>query len=98
MISRTKRVKNMEALMKRSTLCVLVSAVLLAALPARAMAATEIQFWHAMTAVLGERVNDMAAKFNASPSEDVVKAVKKGTYAETLNAAGPPHRAEQPPP
>ena len=37
--------------------------------PAPAIAATEIQFWHAMTAVLGERVNDIAAKFNASQSE-----------------------------
>jgi len=55
--------------MKPSIFCVLVATVLLVALPASALAATEIQFWHAMTAVLGERVNDIAAKFNASQSE-----------------------------
>src|SRR5215467_11028748 len=87
----------MEALMKRSTLSVLVSAVLLATLPVTAMAATEIQFWHAMTAVLGERVNDMTTKFNASQSEYVVKAINKGSYAETLNAAVAAYRAKQPP-
>src|SRR5499425_2238518 len=87
----------MEALMKRSTLSVLVSAVLVATLPVTAMAATEIQFWHAMTAVLGERVNDMTTKFNASQSEYVVKAINKGSYAETLNAAVAAYRAKQPP-
>ena len=83
--------------MKRSTLSVLVSAVLLVALPVTAMAATEIQFWHAMTAVLHERVNDIAAKFNASQSDYVVKAINKGTYAEALNAAVAAYRAKQPP-
>jgi len=73
--------------MKRSTLSVLVAAVLLAGLPSTSRAATEIQFWHAMTAVLGERVNDIAAKFNAAQSDYVVKAVHKGSYPETLNAA-----------
>src|SRR5262247_4503516 len=87
----------MEALMKRSTLSVLVSAALLAASPATGLAATEIQFWHAMTAVLGERVNDIANKFNASQSEYVVKAVHKGSYPETLNAAIAAYRAKQPP-
>src|SRR5262250_489964 len=87
----------MEALMKRSTLSLLVSAVLLMALPVTTMAATEIQFWHAMTAVLGERVNDIATKFNASQSDYVVKAINKGTYAETLNAAVAAYRAKQAP-
>ena len=83
--------------MKRSTLSVLVAVVLLAAMPTVSIAATEIQFWHAMTAVLGERVNDIAAKFNASQSQYVVKAVHKGSYAETLNAAVAAYRAKQPP-
>jgi len=83
--------------MKRSTLTMLVAAALLAVLPATSIAATEIQFWHAMTSVLGERVNEMAAKFNASQSDYVVKAVPKGTYPETLNAAVAAYRAKQPP-
>src|SRR5712692_4228622 len=86
----------MEALM-RSTLSVLVAMVLLAAVPAPSIAATEIQFWHAMTSVLGERVNEMAAKFNASQGDYVVKAVPKGSYPETLTAAVAAYRAKQPP-
>src|SRR5437773_648769 len=67
------------------------------AMPGLAWAKTEIQFWHAMTAVLGERVGEMAAKFNASQSEYEVKAVHKGSYPETLNAAIAAYRAKQPP-
>jgi len=40
--------------MKGSTLCVLVAAVRLAGLASPSIAATEIQFWHAMTAVAGD--------------------------------------------
>jgi sn-glycerol 3-phosphate transport system substrate-binding protein len=86
-----------EAFMKHSTLGVLAAAVLLAGLPSMSVAATEIQLWHAMTAVAGERVNDMAAKFNASQSDFVVKAVHKGSYADTFNAAIAAYRANQPP-
>jgi sn-glycerol 3-phosphate transport system substrate-binding protein len=83
--------------MTRSALSVLVAAVLLTGVPSTSRAATEIQFWHAMTAVLGERVSDIANKFNASQSEYVVKAVHKGSYPETLNAAIAAYRAKQPP-
>jgi sn-glycerol 3-phosphate transport system substrate-binding protein len=84
--------------MTRSALSVLVAAaLLLTGVPSTSRAATEIQFWHAMTAVLGERVNDIANKFNASQSEYVVKAVHKGSYPETLNAAIAAYRAKQPP-
>jgi sn-glycerol 3-phosphate transport system substrate-binding protein len=87
----------MEALMKRSTVSVLVATVFLVSLPSPSVAVTEIQFWHAMTAVVGERVNDIAAKFNVSQSDYVVKAVHKGSYVETLNAAMAAYRAKQPP-
>ena len=80
-----------------STLSVLVATVLLAGLPSVSVAATEIQFWHAMTAMSGERVNDMATRFNASQSDYVVKALHKGSYAETLNAAMAAYGAKQPP-
>jgi sn-glycerol 3-phosphate transport system substrate-binding protein len=84
--------------MTRSALGVLVAAaIFLTGAPSTSRAATEIQFWHAMTAVLGERVNDIANKFNASQSEYVVKAVHKGSYPETLNAAIAAYRAKQPP-
>ena len=49
-------------------------------------AATEIQFWHAMEAALGERVNDIAKDFNASQSDYKIVPVFKGTYDQTLAA------------
>ena len=52
-----------------------------------ASAKTEFQWWHAMQGVLGERVNEIAAKFNVAQSEYEVKAVHKGAYPDTLNAA-----------
>jgi sn-glycerol 3-phosphate transport system substrate-binding protein len=51
-----------------------------------AFAVTEIQFWHAMEAALGERVNDIAAQFNASQSDYKIVPVFKGTYDQTLAA------------
>ncbi len=50
-------------------------------------AATEIQWWHAMGGVLGERVNDICAGFNASQAKFVVKPVYKGNYTETMTGA-----------
>jgi sn-glycerol 3-phosphate transport system substrate-binding protein len=51
-----------------------------------AQAATEIQFWHAMEASLGERVNAIADDFNASQSEYKIVPVFKGNYDQTLAA------------
>ncbi|MBU6488039.1 MAG: sn-glycerol-3-phosphate ABC transporter substrate-binding protein UgpB [Burkholderiales bacterium] len=51
-----------------------------------AWAATEIQFWHAMEAALGERVNDIANDFNRSQSDYKIVPVFKGTYDQTLAA------------
>jgi sn-glycerol 3-phosphate transport system substrate-binding protein len=46
----------------------------------------EIQFWHAMEAALGERVNDIANDFNASQGDYKIVPVFKGTYDQTLAA------------
>jgi len=67
------------------------------ALPAAALAKTQIIWWHAMTGYLGQRVNEIAAKFNASQSEYEVKPVHKGSYAETLTAGIAAYRAKTPP-
>ena len=75
--------------------CALLAAVTL--VPAPALAKTEIQWWHAMQATLGERVNEIAAKFNASQSEYEVKTVFKGSYPEAMNGAIAAYRAKQPP-
>jgi sn-glycerol 3-phosphate transport system substrate-binding protein len=64
------------------------------ALPAAALAKTQIIWWHAMTGYLGQRVNEIAAKFNASQSEYEVKPVHKGSYAETLTAGIAAYRAK----
>src|SRR5437773_7359170 len=85
---------RMKALLAR-TVALLAVAVLVS--PSAALARTDIQWWHAMTAVLGERVNEIAAKFNASQTDYEVKAVYKGSYPDTLNAAIAAYRAKQPP-
>ena len=46
-------------------------------IPTTAIAKTEIQWWHAMTGFLGEKVNEIANKFNTSQTEYVVNAVYK---------------------
>lgn len=62
-----------------------------------ALARTRITWWHAHTGFLGERVNDLVKKFNASQSEFEVVALRKGTYAETLTAAVAAYRAKTQP-
>ncbi|RDU95593.1 sn-glycerol-3-phosphate ABC transporter substrate-binding protein UgpB [Trinickia dinghuensis] len=51
-----------------------------------ACAATEIQFWHAMEAALGEHLNDIANDFNKSQSDYKIVPVFKGSYDQTLAA------------
>jgi sn-glycerol 3-phosphate transport system substrate-binding protein len=53
----------------------------------------EIQWWHAMTSVNADRINKIAADFNASQSEYKVVPVFKGSYAETMTAAIAAYRA-----
>ncbi len=62
-----------------------------------AQAQVEVQWWHAMTGALGERVNDFAAKFNASQKDYKVVPVFKGNYAETMAAGIAAYRAKNPP-
>ncbi|MGF6540864.1 sn-glycerol-3-phosphate ABC transporter substrate-binding protein UgpB [Paraburkholderia youngii] len=63
-----------------------VAAVLSIGISQAAHAATEIQFWHAMEAALGERLNDIANDFNKSQSDYKIVPVFKGTYDQTLAA------------
>ena len=57
------------------TRIVALAALVLAASPSVALAKTDIQWWHAMQGVLGERVNEIAAKFNVSQKDYEVKPV-----------------------
>jgi len=53
----------------------------------------ELQWWHAMTSVNGERINKIAADFNAMQSDYKVTPVFKGSYAETMTGAIAAYRA-----
>ncbi|MEM8793689.1 MAG: sn-glycerol-3-phosphate ABC transporter substrate-binding protein UgpB [Pseudomonadota bacterium] len=68
-----------------------------AALSTAALAEVEVQWWHAMGGTNGERVNKIAADFNASQSEYKVVPVYKGNYTETMTAAIAAFRADEHP-
>src|SRR5436305_1533131 len=68
------------AFMKATTFLAPASALLALALAAPARAQTDIQWWHSMTAVNGEWVNDLAKEFNASQKEYRVVPTYKGSY------------------
>jgi len=60
-------------------------------------AQTEITWWHAMGGQLGETVNEISNRFNASQSEYKITPVYKGGYEDTLTATIAAFRAgEQP--
>jgi len=56
------------------------------AFAATAQAATEIQWWHAMTGGNNEVVVKLANEFNAAQSDYKVVPTYKGGYADTMNA------------
>ncbi|TAH14155.1 MAG: sn-glycerol-3-phosphate ABC transporter substrate-binding protein UgpB [Curvibacter sp.] len=58
-----------------------------------AMAQTEIQWWHSMSAVNGEWVNDLAKEFNASQQKYKIVPTFKGSYDESMTAAVAAFRA-----
>jgi len=62
-----------------------------------AMAQTEIQWWHAMGGANGERVDKIAADFNATQSDYKIVPVNKGNYTETMTAAIAAFRANEQP-
>jgi len=79
---------------KRLTIALLAAGMFAAG---SAQAATEIQWWHSMAGALGDKVNEIAQKFNASQSEYKVVPVYKGQYDESMTAAIAAYRAGNPP-
>jgi len=75
--------------------CALVGAGLMAA--GGAQAATEIVWWHSMGGALGDKVKDIADKFNASQQEYKVVPNYKGSYPVSMTAAIAAFRAKNPP-
>ena len=80
----------MKASRKTVALC---AALLAAGLAPAALAQTEIQWWHSMTAVNNEWVNDLAREFNASQKDYKVVPTYKGSYDESFTAAIAAYRA-----
>jgi sn-glycerol 3-phosphate transport system substrate-binding protein len=54
---------------------------------APAFAATDIQWWHAMSGELGKQLEKLATDFNASQSDYRIVPTYKGNYTETVTAA-----------
>ncbi|MFV0281387.1 MAG: sn-glycerol-3-phosphate ABC transporter substrate-binding protein UgpB [Rhodoblastus sp.] len=79
--------------MKR--LAAAVAVLSAASLPASA--ATEIQWWHAMTGANNDLIVKLANDFNATQSDYKVSPVYKGGYADTMNAGIAAYRAGQAP-
>ena len=73
----------------KSALRVLQSAALTTAIgfASPAFAATDIQWWHAMSGELGKQLEKLAADFNASQSDYRIVPTYKGNYTETVTAA-----------
>jgi sn-glycerol 3-phosphate transport system substrate-binding protein len=87
----------MTRLIRRATaVAAALVGLALATAPAHAQK-TEIHFWHALTGQLGEALEAQAKEFNASQAEYEIKALRKGSYAETLTAAIAAYRQKNPP-
>src|SRR5512135_1723751 len=84
-----------QTMSKKGMTIALLAAGMLAA--GGAQAATEIQWWHSMAGKLGDKVNEIAQKFNASQSEYKVVPVFKGQYDESMTAAIAAYRSGNPP-
>jgi sn-glycerol 3-phosphate transport system substrate-binding protein len=78
---------------KKLAAALAASAIACALLSPTARAQSEIQFWHSMGGALGDAVNDLTGKFNASQKEYKVVAVFKGTYPVSMTAAIAAYRA-----
>ncbi|MFK4647056.1 sn-glycerol 3-phosphate transport system substrate-binding protein [Bradyrhizobium ottawaense] len=67
------------------------------ALVGPAQARVEVQWWHAMSGVLGDRLNELVEKFNKSQDKYTIVAVAKGNYDEVTNGVIAAYRAKRPP-
>ena len=76
---------------------VLASIAVTVALSAPAHAQVEIHWWHSMTAVNNEWVNDLANDFNASQKDYKIVPIYKGTYDVSMTTAVAAFRAGQGP-
>ena len=82
-------------MIKRTAFATLIAGSILASTPA--MAATQIDFWHAFSGRLGELLQEQVDTFNGSQSDYQIVATNKGNYSETLNAGIAAFRAKEQP-
>ncbi len=83
--------------LNRKAITLAAAAAFAGSLPNAALAATEINWWHAMGGKLGEKVNEIAEGFNASQSDYKLLPVYKGNYTDTMTSAVAAFRANQQP-
>ena len=81
---------------KRAFVGGLLAAAMTAGLaaPSFAQQRIEIQFWHAMGGVLGERVDEVVKRYNDSQTRFTVVATNKGNYDEVINGTIAAYRAK----
>jgi sn-glycerol 3-phosphate transport system substrate-binding protein len=77
-------------MIRKSLIAVLAS---LGLVSTAVQAQTEIQFWHSMGGALGDKVSELADKFNKSQKDYKVVATYKGSYPESMTAAIAAYRA-----
>ena len=83
--------------MRKTNLAAAILAVSAMGASGAAMAQTQIQWWHAMGGANGERVEKIAADFNATQDAYEIIPTFKGSYAETMTAAIAAFRANEQP-
>ena len=76
---------------------ILAASLMLTVSTTSALAATQVNWWHAMGGELGAKLEEIVAGYNASQEAYEVVPVYKGSYAETMTGAIAAFRAgEQP--
>jgi sn-glycerol 3-phosphate transport system substrate-binding protein len=86
-----------NSIFKSKTLLAGIAGALSICYASQVLAATEIQWWHAMGGRNGDLVNEIADGYNKSQSNFKVVPVYKGNYTETMTAAIAAFRAKKQP-
>jgi len=79
-----------------SALAAAAIGVMIGAAPAQAQR-TQINWWHSMSGQLGEWLEEVARRYNASQDKYELKAIFKGNYQESFNAMTAAYRAKEHP-
>src|SRR5258708_1717277 len=83
-----KRATGPKGTRRRAAVAAALAAGILGAVSADcATAATNVEFWHAMSGELGRELDRLVADFNRSQPDYRIVATNKGSYTETVTAA-----------